>query len=89
MILKNGDLFITIVEDDLVNLINQIRGNEFKIGKEIGVLSYNDTPLKDLLGISVVSTDFKTMGEKAAQMILNNEKCEIKNPFNFIDRASM
>jgi len=89
MILKIGDLFITIVEDDLVNLINQIRDNEFDIGKDIGVLSYNDTPLKDLLGISVVSTDFKTMGETAAQMILNNSKGEVKNPFNFIDRESM
>lgn len=89
MILKNGDLFITIVEDDLVNLINQIRDNEFEIGKDIGVLSYNDTPLKNLLGISVVSTDFNIMGKTAAQMILNNKKGSIKNPFNFIDRASM
>lgn len=89
MILKTGDLFITIVEDDLVNLINQIRDNEFEIGKDIGVLSYNDTPLKDLLGISVVSTDFNIMGNTAAQMILNMEKGSVKNPFNFIDRASM
>ena len=89
MILKNGDLFITIVEDDLVSLINQIRDNEFTIGKDIGVLSYNDTPLKDLLGISVISTDFKIMGETAARMILNNKKGEVKNPFNFIDRESM
>jgi len=89
MILKNGDLFITIVEDDLVNLINQIRENEFEIGKDIGVLSYNETPLKDLLGISVVSTDFKIMGETAAKMILNKEKGSVKNPFKFIDRESM
>jgi DNA-binding transcriptional regulator YhcF (GntR family) len=89
MILKNGDLFITIVEDDLVHLINQIRDNEFTIGKDIGVLSYNDTPLKDLLGISVVSTDFNMIGATVAQMILNKEKGSVKNPFNFIDRASM
>ncbi len=52
------------------------------------VNSYGLT-LKDLLRISVVSTDFKTMGETAAQMILNNKKGEVKNPFNFIDRESM
>ena len=89
MILKNGDLFITIVEDDLVSLVHQIRDNEFTIGKDIGVLSYNDTPLKDLLGISVVSTDFNMMGATVAQMILNKEKGSVKNPFNFIDRESM
>ena len=89
MILKKGDLFVTIVEDDLVNLIHQIRDNEFEIGKDVGVLSYNETPLKDLLGISVVSTDFKIMGETAAKMILNKEKGSVKNPFKFIDRESM
>ncbi|MCK5440562.1 MAG: GntR family transcriptional regulator [Maribacter sp.] len=89
MILKKGDLFITIEESDLVNLVNQIRVDEFKMGTDIGVISYNDTPLKELLGITVISTDFKIMGETAAQMILNREKGKIKNPFNFIDRESL
>jgi DNA-binding LacI/PurR family transcriptional regulator len=89
IILKKGDLFITIEESDLVNLINQIRHDEYELGKDIGVISYNDTPLKELLGITVISTDFKIMGQTAANMILNNEKGKIKNPFNFIDRHSM
>lgn len=89
MVLKKGDLFITIEESDLVNLVKQIRDKEYCIGKEIGVISYNDTPLKELLGITVISTDFKLMGETAARMILNREKGKIKNPFNFIDRESL
>ncbi|WP_034256545.1 GntR family transcriptional regulator [Arenibacter latericius] len=89
IVLKKGDLFITIEEADLVNLINQIREKEFIKGTEIGVISYNDTPLKELLGITVISTDFKVMGESAARMILNKEKGKIKNPFNFIDRNSL
>ena len=89
IILKKGDLFITIEESDLVNLVNQIRDKEFCLGGEIGVISYNDTPLKELLGITVISTDFKIMGETAAQMILDKTKGKIKNPFNFIDRESL
>lgn len=89
IILKRGDLFITIEEDDLVNLVKQIRENEFKIGEEIGVISYNDTPLKELLGITVISTDFKTMGEKVAETILNKSKEKFKVPFNFINRESL
>ena len=89
IILKKGDLFITIEETDLVNLVNQIRDKEFILGVEIGVISYNDTPLKELLGITVISTDFKVMGETASRMILNKEKGKIKNPFNFIDRNSI
>ncbi|MDB4292606.1 GntR family transcriptional regulator [Maribacter sp.] len=89
IILKKGDLFITIVETDLVHLVNQIREKEFILGVEIGVISYNDTPLKELLGITVISTDFKVMGETASRMILNKEKGKVKNPFNFIDRYSI
>ena len=89
IILKNGDLFITIEEADLVSLVKQIREDEFVLGKDIGVISYNETPLKELLGITVISTDFKIMGEKTAYMILNKEKGKFKVPFNFIDRDSL
>jgi DNA-binding transcriptional regulator YhcF (GntR family) len=89
IILRKGDLFITIEETDLVNLVNQIREKEFVLGVEIGVISYNDTPLKELLGITCISTDFKAMGETAARMILDKQKGKVKNPFNFIDRNSI
>lgn len=89
MILKKGDLFITIEEEDLVNLVKQVREDEFILGSEIGIISYNDTPLKELLGITVISTDFKIMGETAAKMILDKKKGKIKVPFNFIDRESL
>ena len=89
MILKKGDLFITIEESDLVNLVKRVREDEFKLGEEIGIISYNDTPLKELLEITVISTDFKIMGETAAQMILNKTKGKLKVPFNFIDRKSI
>jgi len=89
MILKYGDLFITIGENDLVNLVKQIRDEEFVMGQDIGVISYNDTPLKELLGITVMSTDFKFMGQQVAQIILNNKKGKFKVPFNFIDRNSL
>jgi len=89
MVLLKGDLIITIDEDHLVNLIHQIREQEFTLGKDIGVISYNDTPLKALLGITVISTDFKLMGETTSQMILNKNKGEFKVPFKFIDRNSI
>lgn len=88
MILKKGDLFVTIEESDLVNLIKRVREDEYILGEEIGVISYNDTPLKELLGITVVSTDFKIMGETAAKMIIDKKKGQFKVPFNFIDRKS-
>ena len=89
MVIKRGDLFVTIEESDLVSLVKQIREDEFVLGKDVGIISYNDTPLKELLGITVVSTDFKKMGETAAKMILEKLKGSYKVPFNFIDRNSL
>jgi DNA-binding transcriptional regulator YhcF (GntR family) len=89
MILLKGDLFITIIEDDLVNLMEQISNKDLTLGTDIGIISYNDTPLKALLGITVISTDFEIMGETASNMILSNEKGKVKVPFNFIDRNSI
>ena len=89
MELQLGDLYITIEETDLVNLVRQARDKKYKLGTDIGIISYNDTPLKELLGITVISTNFKKMGEEAAQMILDENRVEIKNEFNFIERFSV
>ncbi len=88
-ILKRNDLFITMQQSDLVNLIHQIRDRKFVMGKDIGVISFNETPLKELLNITVISTDFTAMGEITAKMIIKQEKGEVKNRFDFIDRNSM
>ncbi|MDO3695169.1 GntR family transcriptional regulator [Wenyingzhuangia sp. chi5] len=87
--LQKGELQFVIDDDDLVNVIDVINDNKLKLGKEIGVLSYNETPLKRLLGIAVISTDFKKMGKTAANMLTNGENGKIKNPFRFIDRKSI
>lgn len=89
MELQLKDLYIIIEEADLVNLVKQIRDRHYKLGEDIGVISYNDTPLKELLGITVISTNFKKMGVEAANMILKNKPINIKNEFNFIDRFSL
>ncbi len=89
MELHKNDAYIIIEENDLVNLVKQIRDSSFQMGNEIGVISYNDTPLKDLLGITCVTTDFMVMGETAAYMIKKKKREKIRNVFSFIDRDSI
>jgi len=89
MELRTNDAYIIIEENDLVNLVKQTRDKGFVLGKDIGIISYNDTPLKDLLGITVISTDFQVMGETAAYMILKKKKELVKNVFRFINRNSV
>ena len=87
--LEEKKVFITIEENDLVNIVNKIRSSKLSFGKDVGVISYNDTPLKQLLGITVLSADFDAMGQKAAKMILGNRKEKIKAPFRLIERESL
>jgi hypothetical protein len=84
-----GELYITIAESDLVNLVKRARDEQLRLGRDLGIISYNDTPLKDLLGITVVSTDFDRMGSTAAELILERRVDRIKNPFRWIERDSV
>ena len=89
--LSAGTAYINLMEDDLVELIEKIIGDGLKIGEEIGIISYNETPLKKIIlnGITTISTDFKMMGERAAGMILNNSKEHLAIPFGVTLRNSL
>jgi len=79
------------MEDDLVELIEKIIGDKLNVGGDIGVISYNETPLKKIIlnGITTISTDFKMMGEKAAEMVLDNTKEHLAIPFKVTQRNSL
>lgn len=89
--INTGEAYIVIEETDLANLIKGCRAKGLKIGKDVGIISYNETPLKEILldGITVLSTDHVKMGETAARLILDNSKEKIKNPFALIRRKSL
>ncbi len=87
--LADKQAYIVIEDDDLVTLIKQIRASEFEMGKDVGVLSFNETPLKDLLDITVVSTDFERMGKTTVELILNPQCIQVKNPFHVYVRSSL
>ena len=71
-----GRAFFVIRDADLVDVIKHCQSKNYEIGKQIGILSYNDTPMKEIVGggISVVSTDFEKMGRLAAQFAKNKQR---------------
>jgi DNA-binding transcriptional regulator YhcF (GntR family) len=89
--LSKQTVYINLMEDDLVELIEKIIAMDLKVGDDIGVISYNETPLKKIIlnGITTISTDFKLMGEKAAQLVLNNGTDHIAIPFLVTVRDSL
>jgi DNA-binding transcriptional regulator YhcF (GntR family) len=89
--ISKNNAYIVFREFDLIKMINWCTKNGWKFGQEIGVISYDDTPLKKIIaeGISVISNDFALMGKKAAEMILSKTKGRFSNDFYFIDRNSI
>nr|WP_294897639.1 GntR family transcriptional regulator [uncultured Pedobacter sp.] len=87
--IKPGNAYILLTESDLAVLIKQCRELGLQLGKDIGVVSFNETVLKELLDITVVTTDFEKMGESAAKLLSENKNQQIKNPFYLIKRSSL
>ena len=87
--LEKKTLYITLYDDDLAALLKKAKHNNYKLGKDFGILSFNESELKEVLDISVISTNFEQMGQDAANLILNRKIERIKNPFTLIRRKSL
>jgi DNA-binding transcriptional regulator YhcF (GntR family) len=86
-----GEVYINLMEEDLVVLIERIISLKLAVGKEVGVISYNETPLKKIIldGITTISTDFREMGIMAARQILGNSHQQEEVPFYLTLRNSL
>ena len=93
--LRRGALYITADDRELVNLIKMADRAHLGIGEDFGILSYNETPLKEVLcgGIATLSTDFRQMGRTMARLITDTTPSPtvpaIRNPWLFIPRKSL
>jgi len=89
--LVKGEVYLLLDDQSLILLIKKMKDQNFILGKDIGVISYNDTLLKEIVegGITTISTDFNQMGKRLAQMILNKENLQIENPNSLIIRNSL
>jgi len=90
---KKGNAYITFsrYDTDDVALVKLARGKGYKLGKDVGLISYNDTAVKEILedGITVISTDFEAMGKAVSQAIINRETVVLRNPTRVIVRNSL
>jgi len=89
--IRSGEVYINLIEEDLVILLDKILSLNLLIGQDVGVISYNETPLKKFIlnGITTISTDFKAMGKLAAQVILQKSTEKIEVPFYLKRRKSL
>ena len=89
--LHEGELYILVNDNDLVDLLKQAERQHFQPGREFGIISYNDAPLKEILagGITTLSTDFRRMGRTMASLLDKREITVIDNPWKLEIRKSI
>ncbi len=83
--------YISVSDRILGNFLEQCREKDFEPGVDVGFLSYNETPMKKFIykGITVVSTDFKEMGTKAAEFIMQDKPMHCHVPTILTIRESL
>jgi len=89
--IQTGDVYLIIHDNDLVLLTQHIQKADLSIGRDIGLISYNDSPLKQIAvgGVTTISTDFENMGKEVVNMVLNRHKKSIDNKSGLIIRNSL
>lgn len=88
---QKGQAWFVIGESDLVGVIKACRKKGLNFGEDIGIISYNDTPMKQIVGngITVITVDFNLMGEKAAEFVKNKQKIAEILPTSLLLRDSL
>lgn len=89
--IKDGDLFITPEDRELVELLKRTKEENMIPGRNFGVISYNDDPVKEILagGISTLSTDFAMMGYTLAGLVKDKNLQTLSNPCKLTIRDSI
>ena len=89
--IQRGEVYINVMEDDLITLVERTIELNLHVGSDVGIISYNETPFKRIVlnGLTTISTDFKKLGTIAASLILNNSKEHVETPFHLKLRNSL
>ena len=88
---EKGVAYLSVSDRMLGKFLEQSRDKSLEPGIDVGFLSYNETPMKKFIykGISVISTDFKALGTKAAEFISRNETMQYHVPTQLTLRESL
>ena len=89
--IKPGDLYLMVSDRMLARFLDQCDQKQLSMGKDVGVISYNETPMKKYVkdGITVISTDFELMGRKAAEFVACGDPVRLQIPTKLTVRSSL
>ena len=89
--MKSGEAYFVPSDRNLVRLVKMAAEKNLELGREVGIVSFNDTVLKEVVagGITIISTDFQLMGQTLARMIQDRSSEKIRNHSSLIRRNSL
>lgn len=89
--IQKGNTYLVLDDRNLVKIVKEANLHNLILGTDVGVISYNDSPLKSIVanGITTISTDFEQMGRSMAELIIKRKKEHIDNPCSLIRRNSL
>ena len=89
--MKRGEAYFVPSDRNLVRLVKMAAEKNLQLGKDVGIVSFNDTVLKEVVagGITTISTDFQVMGQTLARMIQDRSIEKIRNQSSLIRRNSL
>ena len=89
--IQKGELYLLVSDRTLAKFLDQCHQKNLVPGKDVGVISYNETPMKKYVkdGITVISTDFELMGKKIAEFVTTGEKVNLVIPTKLTIRKSL
>lgn len=85
------EAWFVISDNDLIKLLKLTREYNYKLGKKFGVVSLNESKLKQVVegGITTISADFREMGMNAGKILLSQNNKKVRNNFRLIVRNSL
>ncbi|WP_183558582.1 GntR family transcriptional regulator [Mucilaginibacter sp. SP1R1] len=86
---EKGKVYFTLDNFALWQIMRDCNSQKLIPGKDLGVLSSNDEPAKEVIGVTTFSADFSSMGKLAGQAVLNKEKISLTVPTILFERHTL
>ncbi|TDW96673.1 GntR family transcriptional regulator [Dinghuibacter silviterrae] len=87
--LEKGKVYFTLDNYAVFAMLKECKARKLKPGRDLGILSHNDEPAKELIGITTYSADFSLMGKKAGEFVMRREAVMETMPMVLWRRATL
>lgn len=88
---QKGTIYFVKEDDQLVALLKCAQKKNLVVGKDIALICYNDSSVKEILGggMTVITPNYNLMGVQVAEMVKSSVSRVNTNPYKVIRRNSI